>query len=89
MAKKKLVKKVLDKTNLDEKLIEKYNENPSLYNKIWCHIKCYGGYVVALGAGCTFGASFWWGLGLMAAAGVWAYKVNCACKPCKKDSCDA
>ena len=38
MAKKKFVKKVLDKTNLDEKLIEKYNENPGLYNKILCHI---------------------------------------------------
>ena len=34
MAKKKLVKKVLDKTNIDEKLVEKYNENPGLYNKI-------------------------------------------------------
>ena len=89
MAKKKFVKKVLDKTNLDEKLIEKYNENPGLYNKILCHIKCYGGYVLAVGAGCTFGTSFLWGLGLLTAAGVWAYKVNCMCKPCKKDSCDA
>ena len=73
MAKKKLVKKVLDKTNIDEKLVEKYNQNPGLYNKIWCYTKCYGGYLLAVGAGCTFGANFWVGLGLLAAAGSWAY----------------
>ena len=83
MAKKKFVKKVLDKTNLDEKLIEKYNENPGLYNKILCHIKCYGGYVLAVGAGCTFSVSLLWGTILLAAAGVWGWKVICGCKPCK------
>ena len=82
-AAKKVVQKVLDKTELDEKIIAEYKENKSLYDNILCHCKCYGGYVVAVGAGCTFGASFWWGLGLLAVAGVWAYKVNCACKPCK------
>jgi len=86
-AAKKVVKKVLDKTELDEKIIAEYKENQSLYDSILCYTKCYGGYVVAVGAGCTFGASFWWGLGLLAVAGVWAYKVNCANKPCKKGSC--
>ena len=84
---RKVVKKILDKTELDEKIIAEYKENQSLYDSILCHCKCYGGYVIAVGAGCTFGASFWWGLGLLAVVGVWAYKVNCACKPCKKDAC--
>jgi len=79
MAKKKIIKKVLDKTNLDEKLIAKYNENPSLYNTIWCHTKCYGGYVLAVGAGCLFGVNGWWGLAFLAAAGIWAKKVKCSC----------
>ena len=87
MAKKKLVKKVLDKTNIDEKLVEKYNENPGLYNKIWCYTKCFGGYVVAVGAGCTFGANFWWGLGLLAASAGWAYWATCKNKPCKRGKC--
>ena len=45
------VNQVLDKTNLDEKLVAKYNENPGLYNSILCYTKCYGGYVLAVGAG--------------------------------------
>jgi len=44
---KKVVKKV--KKNIDE--------NRSLYNKILCYSKCYGGYLVAVGAGCTFGVN--------------------------------
>ena len=76
---KKIVKKILDKTDLDEKLVAKYNENPDLYNKILCYIKCYGGYVLAVGAGCTFDVSWKWGLGLLAVAGFWAYKVTCKC----------
>ena len=90
MAKKnKLVDKVLDKTNLDEKLVEKYNENPGLYNKIWCYTKCFGGYLVAVGAGCTFGANIWVGLGLLAASAGWAYWVT-HCNDnakCKNSSC--
>ena len=70
---KKIIKKGLDKTTVDEKVIEHVNENRSLYNKILCYIKCYGGYVLALGAGCTFGANIWWGLGLLVAAGGWAW----------------
>jgi hypothetical protein len=70
---KKVVKKVLDKTTIDEKIIANIDENRSLYNKILCYTKCYGGYLLAVGAGCTFGANFWWGLGLLAAAGGWAY----------------
>ena len=70
---KKVVKKVLDKTNIDEKIIANIDENRSLYNKILCYTKCYGGYLLAVGAGCTFGANFWVGLGLLAAASGWAY----------------
>lgn len=72
-AAKKVVKKVLDKTTIDEKIMENIDENRSLYNKILCYTKCYGGYALAVGAGCLFGASFWWGLGFLAAAGGWAY----------------
>ena len=80
---KKLVKKVLDKTNIDEKIMENINENRSLYNKILCYTKCYGGYLLAVSAGCTFGASFWWGLGLLAASAGWAYWANSCNKNCK------
>ena len=70
---KKVVKKVLDKTTIDEKIIDNINENRSLYNKILCYTKCYGGYVLAVGAGCAYGANIWWGLGLTVAAAGWAY----------------
>ena len=70
---KKVVKKVLDSTTIDEKIMENIDENRSLYNKILCYTKCYGGYLLAVGAGCTYGANIWWGLGLTAAAGAWAY----------------
>tara|TARA_Y100000310_G_scaffold206523_1_gene206923 strand:- start:798 stop:1052 length:255 start_codon:yes stop_codon:yes gene_type:complete len=76
---KKVVQKVLDKTDLDEKIIANINENLSLYNKILCYTKCYGGYVLAVGAGCLFGTSLLWGTILLAAAGYWAYKRSC-CK---------
>ena len=80
---KKVVKKVLDKTELDEKIVEGYNKNKGLYDLILCHIVCYGGYLLAIAAGCTYGVSFWWGLGLTAAAGAWAYWQVCKCKACK------
>ena len=80
---KKIIKKILDKTDLDEKLVAKYNENPDLYNKILCCTKCYGGYVLAVCAGCLFGTSFWWGVGLLVAAVLWARKFTCA-KSCSK-----
>jgi len=77
---KKAVQKVLDSTDLDEKIIAKYNENKSLYNKIASYTKSYGGYVLAIGAGCTFGVSFSWGAGLLVAAAGWAYWATCKCK---------
>ena len=77
---KKVVKKVLDSTELDEKIVAEYKENKSLYDMILCYIKCYGGYVLALGAGCTFGVSLLWGSILLAGAAGWAYKVR-HCKP--------
>ena len=73
---KKAVKKILDKTNVDEKIIANIDENRSLYNKILCYTKCYGGYLLAIGAGCTFGANFWVGLGLLAVSAGWAYWVT-------------
>ena len=76
---KKIVKKVLDKTDLDEKIVAKYKENKSLYDSIVCYTGCYGGYVLAVGAGCLFGTSLLWGTVLLAAAGYWAYKRSC-CK---------
>ena len=78
---KKAVKKVLDSTTLDEKVVAEYKENKSLYDLILCYIKCYGGYLLAVGAGCTFGASLLWGTILLAGAAGWAYKVR-NCKPC-------
>ena len=83
---KKIIKKGLDKTTVDEKVIGHINENRSLYNKILCYTKCYGGYLLAVGAGCSFGANFWVGLGLLAAASGWAYwatHCNSSAK-CKK-----
>ena len=85
---KKAVKKILDKTTVDEKVITHIDENRSLYNKILCYTKCYGGYLLAVGAGCTFGANIWWGLGLLVAAGGWAYWANCKNKPCKRKNCN-
>jgi hypothetical protein len=87
---KKVVKKVLDSTTIDEKLVAEYKENKSLIDTISCYIKCYGGYVLALGAGCTFGVSLLWGSILLAGAVGWAYNVR-HCKPseecCKDKSC--
>lgn len=75
---KKEIKKVLDKTDIDDKLVDAYQEAKAsgLLDKIKCYVKCYGGYVLAVGAGCLFGVNFWWGLGFLAAAGVWAHKVT-------------
>ena len=85
-AAKKVVKKVLDKTTIDEKIIANIDKNRSLYNKILCYTKCYGGYLLAVGAGCTFSANFWVGLGLLVGAGAWAYWQVCKCKACKINS---
>ena len=80
---KKVVKKVLDSTTIDEKLVAEYNENKTMYDLILCHCKCYGGYILAVGAGCLFGVNIWAGLGFVVAAGLWGWKVTCDCKPCK------
>ena len=73
---RKVIKKILDKTEIDDKIIEHIDENRSLYNTILCYTKCYGGYLLALGAGYTFSANIWWGLGLTVAAGLWAWWVT-------------
>ena len=71
------IKDALEKTDVDDKILEVYADTKAsgLLDKIKCYIKCYGGYVLAVGAGCLFGVNFWWGLGFLAAAGVWAHKV--------------
>ena len=45
------------------------------------YVKCYGGYVLAVGAGCTFGTSCLWGIILLVGAGYMAY--NCCGNCCK------
>ena len=72
------VKDLLDKTDLDDKLVDAYQDAKAsgLLGKIKCYIKCYGGYVLAVGAGCLFGVNGWWGLGFLVAAGIWATKVT-------------
>ena len=82
---KKVIKKVLDSTELDEKIVANINENRSLYNKILCYTKCYGGYILALVSGCTFKANIWVGLGLLLGASAWAYWItHCSNKNCRK-----
>ena len=69
---------ILDRTEIDDKIVEEYKEavESGLIDKIKCYIECYGGYVIALGAGCLFGVSFIWGLIFAIIAGVWAYKIR-------------
>ena len=43
------------------------------------YVKCYGGYVLAVGAGCYLDTNLWIGLALLVAAGYWAHKNSC-CK---------
>ena len=82
---KKVVNKVLDKTELDDKLIAEYNEAKAsgLLDKIKCYVCCFGGYLIAVGAGCYFSKNFCVGLALLAVAGFWGGKATCNCKPCK------
>jgi len=82
-AAKKVVKKVLDKTELDEKLIAKYNKNKSTYDLALCYINCYGAYITAIGVGCMFGVNNWVALGLLAVTAGWAWYAVCKCKPCR------
>jgi len=84
---KKVVKKVLDKTDLDEKIVAEYTENKTMYNTIFCYAKCYGGYILAIGAGCSFGVNLKLGLALFLCTAVWAWWSNCSCKPCKGGNC--
>jgi len=84
---KKTVKKVLDSTTLDEKIVAEYVEHKNVYDNVLCHSKCYGGYVLAVGAGCTFGASTIWGTILLLAAAVWAWKTKCTCKSADNTCC--
>jgi hypothetical protein len=72
------IKEALEKTDVDDKILDAYTDakESGLLDKIKCYIKCYGGYVLAVGAGCLFGVNVWWGLGFLVAAGVWANKVT-------------
>ena len=75
------IKEALEKTDVDDKILDAYADakESGLLDKIKCYVKCYGGYVLAGGAGCLLGVNGWWALGFLAASGVWAYKVT-ACK---------
>ena len=44
--------------------------------KIKCYLCCYGGYVLAVGAGCTLGVSLLWGTVLLAATGYWGLSTK-------------
>mgnify|MGYP001166444393 CR=1 FL=1 len=83
---KKAVKKILDKTTVDEKVMTHIDKNKSLYNKILCYGKCYGGYLLALISGIVFCSNVWIGLGLLASSAGWAYWVTHCNKSakCKK-----
>ena len=54
--------------------------------KIKCYVCCYGGYLLAVGAGCTFGTSLLSGTILLLASGYWAYKQKTSC--CKNETCN-
>ena len=71
------IKDALEKTDVDDKILDAYTDakESGLLDKIKCNVKCYGGYVLALGAGCLFEVNAWWALGFLAASGVWAFKV--------------
>ena len=68
--------------NAVEKINAKIDKNKSLYNKILCYTKCYGGYVLAVGAGCTLDSTWELGVTLLVATAGWAYWTNCNKKTC-------
>jgi len=79
------INELLDKTEVDDKIVDAVADvkeaitdvkESGLIDKIKCYVKCYGGYILAVGAGCLFGVNFWWGLGLLAATGLWANKIT-------------
>ena len=75
------IKEALEKTDVDDKILDAYADakESGLLDKIKCYVKCYGGYVLAVGAGYLFVVNAWWGLGFLVAAGIWANKIT-ACK---------
>ena len=72
------IKEALEKTDVDDKILDAYTDakESGLLDKIKCYVKCYGGYVLAIGAGYLFTINGWWGLGFLVAAGIWANKVT-------------
>ena len=72
------IKEALEKTDVDDKILDAYADakESGLLDKIKCYVKCYGGYVLAVGAGYLFVVNAWWGLGFLVAAGIWANKVT-------------
>ena len=54
--------------------------------KIKCYVCCYGGYLLAVGAGCTFGTSLFGGFVLLVGSAYWAYKQKTSC--CKNGTCN-
>ena len=72
------IREALEKTDVDDKILDVYQDakESGLIDKIKCYIKCYGGYLVAVGAGCLFGINLIWGLIFLVASGVWAWKTR-------------
>ena len=72
------IKEALEKTDVDDKILDAYADakESGLLDKIKCYVECYGGYVLAVGAGCLFGVNSWWALGFLAATVIWANKVT-------------
>tara|TARA_R110000765_G_scaffold73768_1_gene144556 strand:+ start:162 stop:470 length:309 start_codon:yes stop_codon:yes gene_type:complete len=74
-----IVKNLLSKTDVDDKLIGAYSnaKESGLLDKVKGYIKDYGGYVLAVGAGCLFGTNTTAGFIFLLVSAVWAYKLNC------------
>ena len=75
------IKEALEKTDVDDKILDVYAEakESGLLDRIKCYVKCYGGYVLAIGTGHLFEINAWWGLGFLVATCIWANKVT-VCK---------
>ena len=55
------IKEALEKTDVDDKILDAYADakKSGLLDKIKCYVKCYGGYVLAVGAGYLFTINGW------------------------------
>jgi len=63
----------------------KINKIKKIMEKIKCYLCCYGGHILAVGAGCMFGVNLLVGTLLLLGSGFWAYKQKTSC--CKNGTC--